>query len=88
MALNKLKKQRQQERLNKYQEKVARSIFSGDFVDKGQLYRLNFVRGVFFGLGTFVGGTIVVAMLIWLLTFFSEIPFIGELVETVRNSLN
>jgi hypothetical protein len=35
-----------------------------------KIYRMNFVRGIFFGLGSVLGGTIVVAVLIWILSFF------------------
>jgi hypothetical protein len=35
-----------------------------------KIYRMNFVRGIFFGLGSVLGGTIVVAVLIWVLSFF------------------
>jgi hypothetical protein len=35
-----------------------------------QIYRMNFIRGIFFGLGSVLGGTIVVALLVWMLSFF------------------
>lgn len=35
-----------------------------------QIYKMNFFRGIFFGLGSVLGGTIVVAILIWILSFF------------------
>lgn len=33
-----------------------------------QIYWLNFTRGLFFGFGTIFGGTVLVALLVWLLS--------------------
>ncbi|MDX1766229.1 MAG: DUF5665 domain-containing protein [Candidatus Saccharimonadales bacterium] len=71
-------------------EKLGRaleSIFEGGYMDHRRVYKINFVRGVFFGFGVFVGGTIVVALLLWILGLFTEIPLIGEFSETVRDSI-
>ncbi len=42
--------------------------------NRRKVYWINFVRGIFFGLGVFIGGTVVVAALIaimaWLANFF------------------
>lgn len=35
---------------------------------RADVYKMNFVRGVFFGLGSVLGGTVVIAILIWLLS--------------------
>lgn len=58
---------------------------------RSQVYRMNFVRGIFFGFGTVVGGTIFVALLITALGFLTDIPggvgdFIQFVVDTVESS--
>jgi hypothetical protein len=47
------------------------------------------VRGVFFGLGSLLGGTIVVALLIGLMTLFIQIPgglgdFFRWIIDTIQ----
>ena len=52
---------------------VMNDAFEEMYHRRGRVYRVNFVRGVFFGLGTFVGGTIVVALLIIILSWLMSI---------------
>lgn len=52
-----------------------------------QVYKMNFVRGIFFGLGSVIGGTIVVALLVWSLSFFVQIPGLGDSVKQIQNTL-
>jgi hypothetical protein len=33
-----------------------------------QVYTMNFIRGIFFGLGSILGGTVVIALIVWLLS--------------------
>jgi hypothetical protein len=47
----------------------------------------SFVRGVMLGFGTVIGGTLVVAMLIWLLSFFGGAPVIGEYLQKINNAI-
>jgi hypothetical protein len=54
-----------------------------------EVYKMNFVRGLFFGLGSVLGGTLVVALLIWLLGAFVDIfpplaDFINNLIDTMQ----
>lgn len=60
----------------------------------GELYNLrrliwtSFVRGIFIGIGTVIGATVVVGILAYLLQRFDWLPVIGEwfrgLSETIR----
>lgn len=64
--------------IKKNNERDARENFLEDlFYDfhrnRVQIYKMNFVRGVFFGFGSVLGGTIVVALLIWLLGAFASV---------------
>lgn len=72
-------------------EKLGRtleSIFEGGYINHKRVYKINFVRGLFFGLGTVVGGTLVIALTLWVLGYFTEIPLIGEFVESFRSSVD
>lgn len=48
---------------------------------------INFVRGLFVGLGSIIGATILVAIVIWLLNAFDGLPIIGELFERLQGSI-
>lgn len=51
-------------------QNVIEELFYDFNRSRVQIYRMNFVRGLFFGLGSVLGGTIVVALLVWILSFF------------------
>ena len=40
---------------------------------RGRIYRVNFFRGISFGLGAFIGGTIIVTLVIVLLSWLASI---------------
>jgi len=63
-------------------------LLTAGYVSKRRLYVANFMRGLFFGFGSVLGATVLVAIMIWLLSFFSDIPFIGDIVVAVRDSIN
>lgn len=58
---------------------------------KAQVYWMNFFRGLFFGVGSVLGGTLVIALLVWVLNLFADIPggvgdFITYVVDIVQKS--
>lgn len=67
--------------------KALEALFASSYVDKKKLYIANFWRGIFFSIGTIVGATIVISLLLWLLSFFQEVPLIGPVVENVTNTV-
>lgn len=55
---------------------------------RSQVYWMNFVRGIFFGVGSVLGGTIVLAAVAWILSQLVDLPggigdFIQYIVDTV-----
>lgn len=66
---------------------VFEEFFQDYFAHRRKVYWLNFVRGVFFGLGSVLGGTVVIAALLWVLSFLNQVPFLTEVVEKVQNSI-
>jgi len=62
--------------------------FASHYVDKKQLYLQNFIRGIFFSIGSIIGATIVLGLLLWTLSLFSEIPFIGDIFENAKQTIN
>lgn len=71
-------------------EKIGRSIESvvihGHY-SKRRLFVFNTLRGLFFGLGSAIGATVVLVLLAWTLNAFSEVPLIGDLFESVSDTV-
>jgi hypothetical protein len=54
---------------------------------RGEVYTMNFVRGIFFGFGSVLGGTVVIAILVWILGFFVQLPGVGQPIQQVQESI-
>ena len=46
---------------------------------------VNFIAGVFRGLGTVIGASIVIAAIIWLLSLFTQIPLVGDYAKDIED---
>jgi hypothetical protein len=55
--------------------------------NRHQVYVMNFVRGIFFGFGSVLGATVVVAILAWILSLFVDLPGIGQSIQNVQHSI-
>ena len=55
------------------EEAVLDDLFFDLYKGRGRVYRMNFVRGVFFGLGSVLGGTIFIAAGVAVLTWISHV---------------
>ena len=52
------------------------------------LMRNNFVGGIAWGFGVVLGGTVIVAILLFLLNILNGVPIIGEFISNVINSVS
>lgn len=68
--------------------RIMESVFEGGYMSTSKVYKVNFLRGIFFGLGSVIGATIILTTLVWVLSFFTELPFVGEFAEAIRNSVD
>ena len=73
------------------EERVLEDLFYDLYRNRGRVYKTNFFRGIFFGLGTFLGGTVVVAIVIFILTWISShlptnVTIIDWLLEVLRGT--
>lgn len=63
-------------------------LLAAGYVSKRRLYLENFLRGLFFSVGTIIGATLVISILLWGLSLFNDVPFIGDVVENVQMTID
>jgi len=85
-AVSKLKKDNE----NEARRAIMEDLFYDFNKSRSQVYKMNFIRGIFFGVGSIAGGTIVVALVLWLLSLLVDLPggvgdFVQYIVDIVRN---
>lgn len=47
----------------------------------------NFTAGVFRGLGAIIGASFFIALIVWLLTLFVDVPLVGEYASEVKETV-
>ena len=63
-------------------------LLAEGYVSKRRLYKENFLRGIFFSVGSIIGATLVIAVLLWALSLFNQVPFIGDITRNVQDTIN
>lgn len=67
---------------------LIEELFNDFHSSRHQVYWMNFVRGIFFGFGTVLGGTVLVAIIVWILSQFAGwFPAIGSAIHQFINAL-
>lgn len=66
---------------------LLEELFNDYYAKRHEVYKMNFFRGVFFGLGSVLGGTVVVALVLWVLSLFVDFPLIGQLLRDTQQTL-
>lgn len=69
------------------QKTFMEELFNDYYLHRREVYKMNFIRGIFFGLGSVLGGTIVVALIVWILSFFVNFPLIGDYLQDAQQSI-
>lgn len=87
---NRKKKQEEKAVVKRNHDEIAKALeilFATDYIDKKKLYLSNFVRGMAFSAGGVIGATLIIAILIWILSLFDQVPLIGPLFENTRETI-
>lgn len=69
------------------QKDLIEQLFDDHYKNRWLIYRVNFIRGIFFGLGSFIGASVVVGLLIGLLSIFTDIPVVGNFFQATQSSI-
>ncbi len=68
---------------------VVEQLFYDFNTSRSRVYWLNFFRGIFFGVGSVIGGTLVVALLVSILSLFTDMPgILGDFIQYIVDVVN
>lgn len=63
---------------------LIEDLFYDFHSSRRQVYLMNFIRGIWFGVGSVLGGTIIIAIVIWLLSLLVDLPGgVGDFVQYI-----
>ncbi len=60
------------------------NVYELNYKDRKRMYLFTFVKGVMYGFGIFLGGTIIVATLLYSLSFFEQIPLLSPFIQKIN----
>ncbi len=91
MPLKKIAKRVKKDNENGARRAIIEDLFFDFNKSKADIFWMNFFRGIFFGVGSVLGGTLVIALVLSLLSLLADIPggvgdFIQYIVNTVESS--
>ena len=62
-------------------------LFNDLYNERRRIYQVNFVRGLLFGAGSALGGTVIIALAVWILSLFVNMPLVGDLFKNAQQSI-
>ncbi len=71
-------------------EKLGRMIevvFMTGYANRARYFRMAFLKGIFAGLGSVIGASIVVAVALWTLSLFEALPLVGPVSENIQQAV-
>jgi hypothetical protein len=86
-AIHKVTQKLKRDNENGARKAVLEDLFYDFHRSRAEVYKMNFFRGIFMGVGTVLGGTVVIALLAWVLSFFVNIPGIGDQVDQLQQTI-
>ncbi|HEX8389985.1 MAG TPA: DUF5665 domain-containing protein [Candidatus Saccharimonadales bacterium] len=86
-ALKQKKDERDVKNEKEAKKAVLEELFNDIYHERGKIYKVNFVRGILFGAGSALGGTVVIALIVWALSLFVHIPVIGNTFQNAQQSI-
>lgn len=85
--LNKLKHKAVEDQQKAASSVLVEELFYDLYKDRKRIYKINFFRGIFFGAGSILGGTLIITIFVWLLSLFVHLPFIGDTFRDAQDTI-
>ncbi len=67
--------------------KALEVLFTTEYISKKDLYKANFIRGLFFSAGSIIGAALILGFGVWVLSFFDSAPVVGPVIQNVKSSI-
>lgn len=87
MGIKKIAKDLKEDQVKGAPRALLEDLFEDYYRHRRELYLMNLFRGIFFGFGTAIGGTLVVALLLWLLSVLQYVPFLDGIMQAAEQSI-
>jgi len=68
--------------------KQIEHFYEAGYANRKKILFFSFLKGVVTGFGVFLGGTILVGVLLWILSQLGQLPFVGDLSHAAEQSIN
>ncbi len=69
------------------QRSLLEQLFEDHYKNRWNIYKVNFFRGIAFGFGSVLGATVVVALVLWVLSWFGGVPVVGNLFHETSQTI-
>lgn len=67
--------------------KQIETLYEASHASLKKVFAFSLLKGIATGLGVFLGGTIVVGLLLWILSLAGHVPFVGKVSQDAKNSI-
>jgi hypothetical protein len=68
--------------------KQLEDFYQASHADLKKVMGFTFLKGVATGLGVFIGGTIAVSLILWMLSLLTVLPFVGDISQSAEQSIS
>lgn len=68
--------------------RAVQAVYETGYVRVSKMFWLTFAKGIVYGFGLFLGGTLVVALVAWAVGLFDEVPLLQSVIEAVRSTID
>jgi hypothetical protein len=68
--------------------KKLQAFYDMGYVNRHQALLWSFLKGLAGGFGALVGSTLVIALLLWILSFFNQLPFLHSIDQALQSAIH
>ena len=67
--------------------KKLQTFYDLGYINRRQALTFSFLKGAVSGLGAVVGGTVILALLLFMLSKFDRVPLLGPVSDSIRSTI-